>query len=1575
MRTMEKLKRMLALLLCVTMLTGPMLPAYADEGGHDHEIETTGEGGDGDQPTTPPDNNTTPPTDNNTTPPPDNNTTPPGDNTTTTPPGDDTTTPPPGDNTTTPPPGDNTTTTPPGDNTTPDNKNDNNNNNNPPKEEECKHENRDNKYLTYRPEGDGWKDKYDGTHTAHCKVVLTYECKDCGKTLNETVREGRETLKHEFSGGVCKQCHAVQPQCGHESRIALDNAVERSSQWTDDKNGKTHSASFAVTPRTKCEDCGKEFSGETETKSRSEAHAYVSGTCSVCGALCTHADMLLAETKKGEPGAYSDLGDGTHGAAQTVTLVYVCPDCGALENRAGEDETVTAPHAYGEDGLCTVCKAACPHENATSETVDRETSEWIATYEWSGEHFCEVLKVKVHTCPDCGKSWDGESWTEDVYEEHTLDADGVCTLCGAKKPCMHANGSSIGSEPVEWGDWTPTGEGSEHYREVVIWEIMSCPDCGALYPGEETIEDEYGVHEYGEDGLCTVCGAEEPKPCAHEYDDDGLCTLCREADPSLLGGLGWGTFAMCLHRGAKETGNKRYVAVDGSYVPAKEGHTGKFTEFIEMHCDLCGRTWEEEAEDEKEFSAVTPHTLKDGVCTVCGYEPEDCAANGHVKGTVVKTEKKPDPGSTWTVNERDKTHSNTFYTFTTYKCQTCGFEFTEKSAKGEKITQPHTFEAGVCVCGALDDCQHADNSKLTESSRVVTTRPTSWTDDHDGRHHSGTAIVTVTYVCGLCGGTKTVTEDEIITEAHTFEGDDLAQGAGESVKRCTAPGCGATSCTHESVTKTVSYVTEGGAASFNWVHNGNSAEHTSEVKVKTVTHHKCEECKDEWDVTGEAESITQPHNFNAAGECEACGYTKAAAAPACEHKTTRTVKTYTYPTEAKDYTNNTKTDNHTVKVKVKVATYCALCDAPIGTPADAADETVTVAHVYDQTGKCICGAEKNKCQHLNKEVTPRLDPATGYDWEDAGDGVHHRRLCKVINVTTCPDCNDYPEPEKDTLKTAYEYAEHTYDEYGVCTAGKCKYERKCTHGRTTTFLSYADEAPDAAPLSWTDEGLTHSAQRTEIITVKCMDCGMALSSTAGETKRVYEPHTYQNGKCVLCLAEKACDHRYKNVERVTAYVGIPTTVTATTHKGLAYVQEMTTCADCGEELGVRTLESNVEKTEAHSFENGKCVVCGYTVKCDHAKTVTGKVKKLISATPFDDKQHTMLADEVEITVCTLCGQELKSKTVTPGMSFKENHTFDRNGLCTACNYYDLSKAAVSSCQHEKTAVRYRYVQQSDVSQKDNTNHAYTAREIKEVYCTDAKCGKLVYSQETGVVTTRTEAHIYNGSGVCIKCGHKYVAPAQPEPEKPKKKKKKKSSSSSSSSSSYDEQYTTDYLSSLAESVWAPAVYAANDVLTVKLARLAESAMLADANAGFKILGAQEIVPADIYERMQLLPADEQVLVVLAAAGHITEVERAMNSFAVEYSTDAYLLAKAAADALAKMTATERAAHDLIVAKYFPKGYTAINAVIFDYMTVDVQTVSGGLTRVDRYGFCYDSVNDQWFYVKSQRLSETTVTLK
>ncbi len=43
-------------------------------------------------------------------------------------------------------------------------------------------------------------------------------------------------------------------------------------------------------------------------------------------------------------------------------------------------------------------------------------------------------------------------------------------------------------------------------------------------------------HTYGEDGVCTVCGAKKPAPCAegHTYGEDGLCTVCGMAEPKAV---------------------------------------------------------------------------------------------------------------------------------------------------------------------------------------------------------------------------------------------------------------------------------------------------------------------------------------------------------------------------------------------------------------------------------------------------------------------------------------------------------------------------------------------------------------------------------------------------------------------------------------------------------------------------------------------------------------------------------------------------------------------------------------------------------------------------------------------------------------------------------------------------------------------------------------------------------------------------------------------------------------------------------------------------------------------------------
>ena len=73
--------------------------------------------------------------------------------------------------------------------------------------------------------------------------------------------------------------------------------------------------------------------------------------------------------------------------------------------------------------------------------------------------------------------------------------------------------------------------------EHVYGEDGLCTVCGAEQPEETEIEPSVCTeHVYGEDGLCTVCGAEKPadRPACteHVYGEDGLCTVCGAEKPA-----------------------------------------------------------------------------------------------------------------------------------------------------------------------------------------------------------------------------------------------------------------------------------------------------------------------------------------------------------------------------------------------------------------------------------------------------------------------------------------------------------------------------------------------------------------------------------------------------------------------------------------------------------------------------------------------------------------------------------------------------------------------------------------------------------------------------------------------------------------------------------------------------------------------------------------------------------------------------------------------------------------------------------------------------------------------------------
>ena len=145
----------------------------------------------------------------------------------------------------------------------------------------------------------------------------------------------------------------------------------------------------------------------------------------------------------------------------------------------------------------------------------------------------------------------------------------VLALCASLITTAFAEGES--------GESNPCAEGHS-------WENGVCTVCEAVCE-----------HTYGEDRICTVCGAAKPDPCAEGHSwENGVCTVCETVCEHAFGEDG-----ICAVCGAAKPD------------PCAEGHNWE-----NGVCTVC--------------EAVCEHSYgEDGLCTVCGMaKPDPCAA-GH----------------------------------------------------------------------------------------------------------------------------------------------------------------------------------------------------------------------------------------------------------------------------------------------------------------------------------------------------------------------------------------------------------------------------------------------------------------------------------------------------------------------------------------------------------------------------------------------------------------------------------------------------------------------------------------------------------------------------------------------------------------------------------------------------------------------------------------------------------------------------------------------------------------------------------------------------------------------------------
>ena len=368
---------------------------------------------------------------------------------------------------------------------------------------------------------------------------VTYECSECHYSYNGADGVG---VSHVFDGDLkCLNC------------------LQTHSTHSFDANGN----------------CTTEGCTATHTK-----HEFnTNGKCNTagCTAVCEH-DYQPNIKECGTAGAYNNevcsICKNTRNATKTPAkhdyVDGVCTVCKKVEP--------TCDHKWGEDGACVKgCGETCPHEESELDYRD-----------------CVESQYDHEVCKACGVATNFTVTKERTT--HTYE-NGVCSFCGKTEPkeeCKH-----------QWKQIDGTCElcGVEHehdYKDVMPnctyggYHTQHCAGCKHTIIVEPVDSKN---HIFGDDGVCTVCGAEKTD-CDHEWN--------------------WAT-AQC-----KLCGEFHIHSEDDLYIDHPDCTEGGYVREI---CEVCGHILV------KSGFEPMDHDYNNGVCTRCGHvKPVDNDVEASTEG-------------------------------------------------------------------------------------------------------------------------------------------------------------------------------------------------------------------------------------------------------------------------------------------------------------------------------------------------------------------------------------------------------------------------------------------------------------------------------------------------------------------------------------------------------------------------------------------------------------------------------------------------------------------------------------------------------------------------------------------------------------------------------------------------------------------------------------------------------------------------------------------------------------------------------------------------------------------------------
>ena len=973
--------------------------------------------------------------------------------------------------------------------------------------------------------------------------------------------DASEIEPHTYEDGICQYCQAEEPE---EHSHAYE---EPKFEWS--KDNETCTAVF------NCESCNDEQKMECDITREITDPTCTGDGKTVYTATVSFEGKEYSDTQEevipatGHTYEYTDNRDGTH--------TKICT--------AGDD-TVIERHIY-QDGICTSCGAKEPEEH---EHVYGEPE-----FTWSEDN---QTCTAIFTC----QNGDDEQQVECKVTSETTDP--TCTEAG--KTVYTATVSFEGKEYADTKEEVIPATGHT-YEYTDNGDGTHTKVCTA---GDETATE---PHTY-QDGICTLCGAEEPKEHAHEYgtpefkwsEDYQTCAAvftCKDGDDQQsieCEVTNEVTDATCTENGkavytAKVTfDDKEYTDVKEQEIPAS-GHVYGTPEF----------SW---PDDYQTCTAVfTCESCNDEQKLECDITSETTDPTCTGDGKTVYTA---------TVSFTDKEYTDTQEEVITATGHT--YEYTDNgdgthtkvcTAGDDTAAEPHTYQDGTCTyCGAEEPKEHIHeygNPEFNWSEDYQTCTAVFTCKDGDDQQSIKCEVTDevtdatctengkVIYIAKVTFGDKEYTdakEQEIPASGHTYGTPEFNWS--EDYQTCTAV-ITCESCDDQQkmecdiVSETADPTcTEDGKTVYTATvaFEGKEYTDTQEEAIPAAGH--TYEYTDNGDGThtkvctaGDDRAIER-HIYQG-GICTSCG-----AEEPEEHEHVYGEPEFTW---SEDYQTCTaiftcKNGDDEQKVECKVA-------------SETTDPTCT------ESGKTVYTAAVQFGDQEYTNTKEEAIPAVGHNYEytDNGDGTHTKACTAGDESTTEPHvykdgkctCCGAKEPEEH--EHVYGEPEFTWSEDNqTCTAiftckngdDEQKVECKVTSETTDPTCTEAGKTVYTATALFGDQEYTDTKEE-EIPAAghsyEYTDNGDGTHTkvcTAGDDTAA-EPHTYQDDICVYCGAEEPEGHVHE--------YGEPEFIWSDDCKNCTIVF---TCAD-GDDQQKIECEVTSEITDATCTENGKAV---YTAK-------------------------------------------------------------------------------------------------------------------------------------------------------------------------------------------------------------------------------------------------------------------------------------------------------------------------------------------------------------------------------------------